>query len=338
MTVPDQYKNIPIDDVELDVENPRVRRFLEHTPNPTAEQIYLALGFGSTESDAGGSTTFRTLRESIKDSGRIFSPIIVRPNADNNYLVIEGNTRLAIYKEFRDEEGAGKGWDTIPAIVRHGLKDIEIHTIRLQAHLVGPRPWDPYSKAKYLTFLREQEHLTMAAIESMCGGRRRELAELIDAYHDMEKYYRPAIPDESAFDITRFSAFVELQKPGIKEAILTAGFTLEDFAHWVIDLKIHPLNTVRALPKILASKDARQKFLKSGAKEALKHLDPPSGSDSVGNISVEALTRGLTERLDSIEWNEVKTLKADLSGSKAVALFTLLETLQSLCADISKDD
>jgi hypothetical protein len=333
----EEYRNIPIDDVELDVENPRIRRFLEHTPSPTAEQLHLALGFGSTESDAGGSTTFRTLRESIRESRRICSPIIVRPNGQNKYLVIEGNTRLAIYKEFRDEQGEDKGWDAIPAVIREGLKSIDIHTIRLQAHLVGPRPWDPYSKAKYLTFLREQEHLPMPAIEAMCGGRRKELAELIDAYHDMEKYYRPALPDESAFDITRFSAFVELQKPGIKAALVSNGFKLEDFARWIIDRKIDPLRTVRDLPKILGNKEARQRFLKLGAKEAIKHLDLPPGSAALDSVSIEALTRVLTEKLDSIEYNEVKALKADPSGNKAVAMLSLLETLQELCQEISKD-
>jgi hypothetical protein len=331
----EEYKNIPLDDVELDVENPRIRRFLEHFPSPTAEQIHLALGFGSTESDAGGSTTLRTLRESSRESGRICSPVIVRPRGDGKYLVIEGNTRLAIYKDFRTEFGNGKGWDAIPAVIRDGLSSIEIHTIRLQAHLVGPRPWDPYSKAKYLTYLREKEHLPMPAIEAMCGGRRKELAELIDAYHDMEKFYRPALPDESAFDITRFSAFVELQKPGIKAAIVNNGFKLEDFARWIIDRKIDPLRTVRDLPKILAHKEAKQRFLKSGAKDAIRHLDLPPGTGALDNVSLEALARVLTERLDSIEYNEVKALKADPSGNKAVAMLSLLETLQEICEEIS---
>lgn len=333
----EQFQRIPIDEIQLDVENPRIRRFLEHIANPSAEQIHLALGFGSSESDSGGSTTFRTLRESIRESRGISSPILVRPIEGDKYLVIEGNTRLAIYKEFRDEQGTGKGWDAIPAIIRDNLKELEVHTIRLQAHLVGPRPWDPYSKAKYLTYLREVENLPMAAIESMCGGRRKELADLIDAFNDMEKYYRPALPDESAFDITRFSAFVELQKPGIKEAILGGGFKLDDFAHWVIDQKIHPLSTVRALPKILGHKDARQKFLKSGAKEAQKLLDLPLNTGALDNTTFDALARVLTERLDSIAYSEVKALKADPSGTKAVALFTLLESLQGLCDDISKD-
>ena len=258
--MPEQFQYIPIDNVELDVENPRIRRFLEHTPNPSAEQINLALGVGSSESDSSGSTTFRSLRESIRENKGIISPIIVRTIGVGKYMVIEGNTRLAIYQEFRGEPGASNVWDTISAIVRDGLTPTQVHAIRLQAHLVGPRPWDPYSKAKYLTYLREVEHLPMTVIESMCGGRRKELAELIDAYNDMEKHYRPALSDEGAFDITRFSAFVELQKPGIKEAILISGHTLDDFSHWVIDEKLHPLMTVRALPKLLGTRRRDKSF------------------------------------------------------------------------------
>src|SRR5215813_7557542 len=155
----EESKSVAIDLIDLDVENPRVRRFLEYTPIPTAEQIYLALGFGSSESDSGGTTTFRALRESIRENKGIIIPIIVRTKPDGRYLAIEGNTRLAIYKEFQDEQGKGKGWDQIPCIVRDGLKENEVHAIRLQAHLVGPRPWDPYSKAKYLDFLRNVENL-----------------------------------------------------------------------------------------------------------------------------------------------------------------------------------
>src|SRR5205807_2383101 len=149
--------------------------------------------------------------------------------------------------------------------------------------------------------------------------------------------YRPAIADESAFDITRFSAFVELQKPGIKEAILIANFTIQDFAHWVVDQKIKPLNTVRALPRILANREARQKFLKSGARDALNLLDIPPPS-TLDNIALEPLARALTERIDAIGFAEVKALKADNAGSKAQALFAALDALQELCTEISKSE
>lgn len=56
--------------------------------------------------------------------------------------------------------------------------------------------------------------------------------ESINAYSEMETYYRPIIPDDGSFDTTRFSGFVELQKPGIKEAIAKAGFDVTHFSRW----------------------------------------------------------------------------------------------------------
>jgi hypothetical protein len=97
------------------------------------------------------------------------------------------------------------------------------------------------------------------------------------------------------------------------------------------------LNTVRALPRILASKEARQKFLKSGAKEALKLLDLPS-TLSLDNIPLESLARALTERVEAIPYAEVKGLQSDNASGKAQSLFAALEALQGLCTDITKND
>jgi hypothetical protein len=73
----------------------------------------------------------------------LINPIIVTPRPDGSYIVIEGNTRVAIYRELA-EEGASGDWATIPAVVRSELQEKGEHAIRLQAHLVGPRPWRPY--------------------------------------------------------------------------------------------------------------------------------------------------------------------------------------------------
>jgi hypothetical protein len=54
----------------------------------------------------------------------------------------------------------------------------------------------------------------------------------------MEKYYRPLVTDDE-FDTTRFSGFVELQKPGIKEAITKGKFTLTDFSNWIKEEKLY---------------------------------------------------------------------------------------------------
>ena len=252
---------LPIKDIELDKDNPRIAKYLEmYGGKITAEQIALALGVGDSQLEGTG-TTFQSLKASIRTYGGVIHPILVNKVDDGRNVVIEGNTRVAIYKEFKDKGVAGN-WDTIIAIVYDSMSQEQIDAIRLQTHLVGPRAWDPYSKAKYLDYLRNTEHLTFKQIVDYCGGREREINDYIEAYQVMESVYKAQLESDDEFDHSRFSAFVELQRPTVKQAIVNSGFGLEDFSKWVIDHKIHPLNTVRQLSRILENRQSREIFIK----------------------------------------------------------------------------
>jgi hypothetical protein len=131
---------LPVDQVELDRTNPRIRRFLEfHAGEPTYEQIALALDVAGSGQDAQGATTPEKLRNSILTNGGIMQPIIVNKESDKRLVCIEGNTRLYIYRAFVAEQVEGD-WTQIPALVHEGLAASDVDAIRLQAHLVGPRP------------------------------------------------------------------------------------------------------------------------------------------------------------------------------------------------------
>ena len=93
------YIELPVENIELDKNNPRIARGLAYYDPITSE--ILALLLGST-SDACAS-----LRESIRENKGIIHPIIVNRKSDGTYVVIEGNTRLQIYKDFiaNDEPG-----------------------------------------------------------------------------------------------------------------------------------------------------------------------------------------------------------------------------------------
>lgn len=329
-------QQIPIDDLELDVKNPRIRKWVEmYGDSPNAEQIYLALGAGSTDPESS-STTFTALQEAIRTHGGLISPIIVNRQADGRMVVIEGNTRLAIYKSFREERVPGK-WDKIPAIVHNALPPLGIDAIRLQAHLVGPRPWDPYSKAKYLSELRHVYNVEFTRLVDLCGGKKREVQDFIDAYADMEKHYRKVLPEEGAFDASRFSAFVELQKPAIRQAVINGGFTLDDFARWVHERKIDPLQTVRELPRILANDAARQVFLKDGTKEAIKLLYVPPPQE-VSNLRLEQLCQALIERLHQLSFRDIQQMRKDPTSGPATRLAELQEVVNDFCNDIAGGD
>lgn len=154
-----EYKLVPINQLKLDIENPRIKQYIEmYGKNISSEGISLALSGGGTSDNR---SSYQALRESIKVYRGIINPIIVNQREDGELIVIEGNTRLQIYREFHEADPQGP-WNKIMCIVYKDMDAMQIHAIRLQIHLVGPREWDPYSKAKYLYQLSEKDHIPMA--------------------------------------------------------------------------------------------------------------------------------------------------------------------------------
>ena len=329
-----QFEMIPVERLVLDTSNPRVARYIEmYGGNVNDEQMSLALGAANYQ-EGESTTTFQSLRASIKTHGGVVHPILVNRDNENRRVVIEGNTRALIYRQFRSND-TSDSWDEIPAIVYDQLDESEIDAIRLQAHLVGPRQWDPYSKAKYLNYLSNSEHLTTDQIIDFCGGQKREVHRFIDAYNDMEDYYRPLLSSDDQFDPTRFSAFVEMQSPRVQEALVTSGHTKRDFARWVNDQILYPLDRVRKLPSILANPKARRVFLTDGVREAEKVLDRPSTVEALEDATLAQLANALSNRIGTMSYTDLLRLREDLGTAENRALTEARNQLIELCKDIA---
>lgn len=328
---------LDINAIDLDIQNPRIAKFIEFHKEVTEDHIKLALQQTSSSdgSGAGNSSTYQSLRESIRTQKGLIHPIIVIKRGIDRYLVIEGNTRLSIYKDFHGQGVPGE-WHKILAIVHDTLPPEQIEAIRLQAHLVGPRDWEPYAKAKYLNHLRNNQHLTINQIIDFCGGKKQEVYNYIDAYNDMELHYRTVLDSDDQFDMSRFSAFVELQRPAIKEAILASGHTLEDFSRWVHKGLLAPLNTVRSLKLILGNERCREIFFKKGAKEALKVFDQAPAPD-LGSYSFEQLARALYVKISQLTYPEIKELRKAPDSERARLLYDLKDEVVDLCNEIVKE-
>lgn len=324
---------LPIMEISLDAQNPRIALWIEmYGDKITAEQMSLALGAGMS-SESESKTTFHSLREAIRTSGGIIHPILVNRETSGKLLVIEGNTRTMIYREFIEQKVAGN-WEKIPAMVYDNLTPSEIDGIRLQAHLVGPREWDPYSKAKYLNHLRKIEHLTFAQIVDFCGGRKREVQDYIDAYNDMEAFYRPVCESrDEEFLPERFSSFMELQRPRIVESLVKSGFTKHDFANWVAGKLLSPQSTVRALPRILGFPKAKEIFLRDGAQEAMRILDVPTPDQALNDASLLDLAREISRRVLNLAYEDLLRLRANVNESENIC--EARDNLQQLCSDIA---
>ena len=305
------YIELPTSEIELDVSNPRIARGVAYYGNKLTSEV-MALLLGST------SEACASLRESIKENGGIIHPIIVNKRANGTYVVIEGNTRLQIYKDFI-ASGEPGNWTTIRAVVYENLEEEKMHAIRLQAHLVGPREWDPYSKAMYLNHLANVEHMPMTRLISFCGGNSKasEIRNMIAAYNDMQTYYLPLCDDEAQFETKKFHGFVELQNRNITDCLVAHGYTKTDFSQWMIDDRFSTLQDVRRLPEILKSKKAKAVFLKENTREAKKILAVEEiTTDKLQDVPYEMLAQELAKRMVKMSLKEVQHLRQDAEYSQ----------------------
>ena len=123
-----QFAMLPVETLVLDTCNPRVARYIEmYDGAVTDEQMSLALGAANYQ-QGENTTTFQSLRTAIRTHGGLVNPILVNKETDNRLIVIEGNTRALIYRQFRSDDESGR-WEEIPAIVYDQLDDESVDAI-----------------------------------------------------------------------------------------------------------------------------------------------------------------------------------------------------------------
>lgn len=334
------HTRLPVDLITLDKDNPRIAKWLEMYEGKDIgpEQIQMALGSPGDDNETQGGTKYETLKNSIRTNGGIIQPIMVNKLPDGRHLCVEGNTRVCLYRWFGTNKVKGD-WANIPAIVYDNLDPEAIEAIRLQAHLVGPRQWDPYSKAKYLSYLRNNEMLEFERLVSYCGGSTRTVTESINAYADMETFYRPVCQKDGAeFEARKFSGFVELQKPSVKAAITKAGLNLTDFSGWLHNDKFDRLEHIRQLPAILHDPKARQIFETKGSKAALAILERPELDKALKGAPIAQLAAALAEALPITPFPDVLAMKDDPSSPTMRALQDAKEALDNFLTSFERLD
>ena len=340
------YCPIPTDQIAFDEQNPRIKVALEKYGDKLDEQ---RIRFALQTATEGSSTvsSYRSLKDSVRASRGISIPIVVWPH-NEGYVCVDGNTRLAIYREL-DEEGAPGDWTAISCLVLNEPTPSDIETIRVTAHLVGAREWPAYEKARYLHYLRNVEFMDYDELIARCGGNRTTISQQIDAYHDMNEFYRDVNTDD-AFKIDRFSGFVELQKANIKDSIYSAGFDLHDFGQWIRDGQIYRLADVRKLPRVLADEEAKDCLVNGGIRsiedaiataEANRHNDVrPSPLDTpIADADIGTLAEALLGRIKSLPREDYVALRDrqyDTADQDIDTLSDLAEHLHDLLQDVAK--
>lgn len=342
-----KYIELDIDTISFDIDNPRIKKALEkYKDHINAERIHFALRSAS-EGKSNGTSSYVSLEGSIRARGGIMTPIVVAAREGKN-VCIDGNTRLAIYKKLQNET-QDERWSRIWALVYESITQREIEEIRVGAHLVGAREWPAYEKARYLHYLRNEKLMDHNEMIALCGGNKTEIERHIQAYHDMNDYYRDKV-DDAAFQIDRFSGFVVLQQPGIKEAIFKAGLELDDFGEWIRDGKIYRLADARKLPYVLGDPEAKKLFLDGGPRSienAIHHYETKRRQEqqqdpknvSLDQADIYLIAEVLARRIEDLprsEWTALRDRQHAEADEHIRILEDLSEQVGGLLEDVGK--
>lgn len=280
-----EFKLIDIENIRLDVANPRIAdRLTRMTGSEEEMQEFIKEHLAGDTGNSEPGPSCLELKKSIKQSNGIIEPIIILDNKDGTYLCVEGNTRLAIYFKFSESEEYSneKTWKSIPSLVHKELSPADIDALRLQAHFVGKKEWTPYAKGRYITQL-VKSGTSLDDIKKIVGGSDSKTRANYYAYKIFkEKYETKFNPKKDNIfpDKTKFSMFTTVPEGGkIAMALELKGETMDDYAQWVKEDKLGSANDVRRyLEKVLLNEDVYKEFKKK--KNSLPDVIPLLPSDS----------------------------------------------------------
>lgn len=141
--VPALHELMAIQDLQFLPKNPRVYAAIRQmtdfdslTPAEKQVRIYKRLL---------EEPSVKNLIPEIKRDGGLQEPIIVRMDGRQ---VIEGNSRLAVYRKLWDETQDDQ-WARIRCLVVTELTDDQQTRLLAQTHLLGKTDWSPYAKALF---------------------------------------------------------------------------------------------------------------------------------------------------------------------------------------------
>ncbi|MBS3155598.1 hypothetical protein J4404_03835 [Candidatus Woesearchaeota archaeon] len=139
--------DLDIDKINLDPENPRIGYWSDSQIKKEFSQDEIAFALREKSDDVN------RLKLSIEIHEGIMNPIWIYKK-DEKFLVIDGNTRLEIFKDLRRKYPNKDNYRKIPCeILPENVGEKVKNFIRLMQHLRGVNDWEVYERARMLYIL-----------------------------------------------------------------------------------------------------------------------------------------------------------------------------------------
>lgn len=162
-------KSIPIENDELDIyklkflkDNPRVYACTHGAPNfeKLIEEEQQKIIYDKLKEEP----SVKNLKPEIKRHGGLMEPILVDLK---RMEVIEGNSRLAVYRILNEDKAEGE-WKQIRCNIINDLTEPQKAAFLNQIHVKGKTQWSAYEKANF-AYVRQQKGSDVGTIAKLFG-------------------------------------------------------------------------------------------------------------------------------------------------------------------------
>lgn len=191
----------------------------------------------------------KELANDIKQNGGLIEAIIVR---DQDYVVLEGNSRLAAYRILAEQDPVT--WSKIKCkVLPFDIKEDLIFKLIGQFHIKGKKPWEAYEQASYLYRRTKQTKMHIEVIAEELGIGAANAKNMIAAVELMQTH--------SETDNHKYSYYYEFVKDASIRKFRDTTTIEDTICQQIKKGDIEKAEDIRMLAKIAKVNDKQSKRL-----------------------------------------------------------------------------
>ena len=299
-TIPLGYDRVSISKLRFLPDNPRIYAVTHRTPGfsdlteeEQQEAIFLALC---------KEPSVKNLKEDVKRNRGLIESILVRTDSRE---VIEGNSRLAVYRLLR-EESEDELWDRIPCELISSITDEQQAAYLQKIHVMGKTQWTAYDKANFYVYLhgkgRSVEQIAKDYRESKSAVHRKiAVVNAMVENGDVEKrnhfsYYDVLLTE---FSKKPEDARAHRDLEPLREALLTRikefgtddkknEFTALEMRKWLPRLKKKPRIAKKFIAGTITLEDAGELARETGVEVSIRRaFDTLNGIEKIAITNLD---------------------------------------------------
>jgi len=320
--IPLRHERLPLDQVKLDADNPRIRHRVrqkfkngEATPEALMKIIYELPGVSE-------------LQKTIRDNGGLVEPIFI----SNDGTVAEGNCRTVIYHRLRDADKKEKRWHTIECYrLPKNVTAREIAVLQATFHVYGKITWRSYEKIGHVHYMAKTLNMDPKVIAKRIGLQEKVVNRYIESYQTMKDQLLPEMKrlDPKVKDgdfLKKLSHFEEFYKIKKYETFRKSKANVTRFVKMVAQGKIPKANQVRKIADFVDNPKVIKTLEKKGFERAVKEA---SRADPTINSRSLDLVKRTTDSLKELQKPDLEDLKENKRAQR------LLIDLHKIISDIA---